>query len=119
MRPLCATRSARPVQRGLTKKVEVHVPLSDEALRARSSGILIAWILALSAIGLIVGAFHLASWQLGLFGGVLFFGAVIYGSHKAAVLSPKKIDNRNAWLKGACPQFLDGLPEWRGGRHYR
>ena len=41
---------------------------------------------------------------------IVFFGGAVYGALRSSILSAKKIDDQFAWLKGASPEFLSGLP---------
>lgn len=54
-----------------------------------------------------------------LMGVVSAFVGLIYSAIGGRVLSVAYIDDvkEHAWLKGACPEFLDSLPMWNGPRH--
>lgn len=45
---------------------------------------------------------------------LLLIVAGLIGIYGARVIHPERIDARFARIRGACPGFLDGLPEWVG-----
>jgi len=101
----------------LRKSVTLHVPLCEEAQRQRRHGILRGWILAMSAVNMIGVAIAVQCVWLGLVGGGVLVGGMVYGALKSQVLVAKRIDDRHAWLKGACEEYLAELPDWYAVRN--
>lgn len=94
----------------------VNLGLCNIHRARRRKAIWIAWLIVATALGCLVLAVALdinraeVNFFLFLSGLVLFFVGVIYGSARAKVLKPHKINKYFAWLKGASPDFLAELP---------
>lgn len=100
----------------LGKTATVHVGLCETHVAKRKRDILITWVLVLLSFG----SFYLAAAteeMTLLFAGVmLLLGGVIYGTVKARVVAPRKIDDHYVWLTGINSNYLQQFPEWRVSR---
>ena len=100
------------------KKAEITIGLTKEWARKRRTAIVIAWLLAFAGMGIIIAGLSLLKGDPALFtflGGLtLIIGASIYGTMAAQMISPIKITDEHAWIKGVCPEFLAELPEYDG-----
>ena len=93
------------------KKLTVHVGVCDEHLRKRRLGILVGFLAGLAGILLIVMGAIVNSGAVAIVGLVVFVAAVLYGIVTSRIVWPKKIDKHCAWVKGACPEYLEIFPE--------
>jgi hypothetical protein len=75
----------------------------------RRNAILIGWGGLLLGIALIVVAVMQQSEIPAIVGVVVLVAATIYGVTVSQIISPKRIDNRYAWIRGAGPEFLDSI----------
>ncbi len=115
-------------------KATVEVALCEIHGRKRRKRIFIAWMIVLAGIISVIGEFvaevvmviaAIAAFDAGsgegdaagtiaitcvILGTALPLTALIWAAFAVRVLSPKKIDDHYAWLKGACPEYLDSLP---------
>lgn len=112
----------------MRKTATVYVGLSEEWRAKRRRAIMIGWVLVLLGVGMLIGglaygeqrgargrrqtsavatAFAVSGLPMGIFG-------MFYGVMASRMVSPKRITDTHVWLKGACPEFLDRLPEWQG-----
>jgi hypothetical protein len=101
----------------LQKTAKIEIGLSEEWRGRRNRAMMIAWLIALAAIGMFVGGvafFEQTAGVLLIAGVFTILGALIYGTTAARMVSPKCIDDHFAWIKGVCPAYLDTLPEWTG-----
>ena len=99
------------------KKAVARIPLCDQHRQKRWMIIAASWLMALVGIGTFaagVGAQTGGGAAL-LAGLVLFITGIVLGIWKGRLVVAKKIDSGKVWISGFCRQYLDGLPEWRGG----
>ena len=98
----------------LRKKVIVAIPMSQAGRTILRKHAFVAIGLAVGGIALTVVGFI----NLDRFGWLPFVGillllvGLIYGLIKANALRVSKIANGEAWLTGACTEFLSTLPEY-------
>ena len=91
------------------KSVAIEIPLSEEAVRARSKWIWMGWGMGLGGIGLVFGALVGEYFGLILVGLVVFLFGVSVGRIGSRLLWPSKIDDHYVYLKGAKEPFLSHL----------
>jgi uncharacterized membrane protein YtjA (UPF0391 family) len=99
----------------MRKKVLVDIPISAAGRGMVRKHAAIAWVLGLG--GIAVGAVGLAhidrnGWMLVVGGLVMFLVGLVYGGYRGVALRVTKINNGEAWLAGACPEFLALLPPY-------
>jgi len=98
----------------LRKKIVLHIPISPAGkTRMRKHGF-IATGICLGGVALgVLGAMDIDHYFwlliLGIF--ALLVG-LFYASFKASALRVTKLKNGEAWLAGACPEFLAALPPY-------
>lgn len=101
----------------LRKTAKIHIGLSDEWFARRRRAMVIGWTTVLVSLGMIIGGITMVD-SNGLFGlailagAVLFVAGAIYGLLGARMVAPTRISDTHIWLKGVCPEFLVGLPDW-------
>lgn len=103
----------------LQKRAKVEMGLCPVHRAKRRNAILIVWLLVMAGFGMIVGAIMWGTearygdyrplW-LGLAGGLVLIFDLVYGTLFARTLTPKRIDDRFAWLKGCGEDFLANFP---------
>lgn len=98
----------------LSKTATISVGLCEAHSSARKRDIVITCAVVLLSFVCFYLAVVNEVMSLFFVGLVMLFGSAIYGSIKARVVSPQKIDNHLIWLKGVNANYLDELPEWRG-----
>lgn len=102
----------------IQKRATIKVGLTVEEAKKRSRTILIAWLSVLFGLGTIIGGFAVLSGDQPvvtlIVGLLLFLGGIIYGMLGSRMIVPEKITDEYVWFKGACPEYLDELPEWLG-----
>ena len=70
-----------------------------------------------ASIGMVIGGIAMLE-RDPAFGWLIEAGVVflmvgaLYGLIAARMVAPSRIDDTHVWLKGICPDFLEGLPEW-------
>jgi hypothetical protein len=96
------------------KRAIVDVPLCVEHRRLRWRDLLITWVIILSCLGAFAYAIVASSGWFALVGLLLLFAAAIYGSIRTTIVTPKRIDDHFAWLKGVGPEYLAPFPEFTG-----
>ena len=101
----------------LHKKATIRIGLSDEWFAKRRNAILIGWASVAASIGVMVCGIlmiehHSAYGWLIVAGIFIFLVGVIYSMFAARMVAPNRISDTHVWLKGVCPEFLEGLPEW-------
>lgn len=102
----------------ISKKITLQVPVSEYWRGVRFQRILIGWITAIvgicGSIALGVLLSHTANEAVGpllaVLGAIVFLIVGLIIGTSGRVLTPTKIDGDYAWLKGACPEFLDRFP---------
>jgi hypothetical protein len=98
----------------LSKYATISVGLCEAHAAARKRDIVITCAVVLLSFVCFYLAAVSEEWSLVLVGLVMLFGGVIYGSARARVVTPRKIDNHFVWLNGVNANYLDELPEWSG-----
>jgi hypothetical protein len=100
------------------KTAKIRVPLCRRHRAARRRDIAIGWLGSLGGIAMFIGGFTVGdslpeAGRAGLvIGGiVLLLAPMIYGSLRARVVVPTRIDESMVWLKGVGPEFLAALPD--------
>jgi hypothetical protein len=96
------------------KKATVYVPLCETHLGKRNRALVVGWLGTLAGLaGLICGLMDERFIVLAAIGPVVMLVSLIFGVMRSQTLTPKRIDDRLVWLKGACSEFLAQLG--RGG----
>jgi len=98
----------------LRKTATVEIGLCEEHKAKHRRNIIATWALVgLGVLGFIT-AMVVEDGNFVLLGILLLFAGIIYGSVTLRILTPSKIDDKFAWLKGANKAYLDELPSWPG-----
>ena len=101
------------------KNMRVEFGLCAAHRQARNRALIVGWVVALAGIGAVVfGVTRMGGMQgdaqmgaIAMIAGlVVFLAGTIYGITKRQTLTPNRIDDRFAWLKGAGYEFLVTLP---------
>jgi hypothetical protein len=100
----------------LSKTATINVGLCETHSAARKRDIVITWIVVLLSFACFYFAVSMEAMSFFFVGLILFLGAVIYGSIKARVVAPKKIDDQYVWLTGVDADYLQEFPEWHPAR---
>lgn len=106
------------------KTATIQIGLSEEWYAKRRRATIIGWLLVLTGIGMLVAGIAMVGKKgdvggpLILFGILVALGGAIGGLMGSRMVYPRKITNTHVWLKGVCPEFLEGLPQWERGRAY-
>lgn len=100
----------------LSKTATINVGLCETHAASRKRDILITWIAVVLSFACFYFAISMEALGFFFVGLILFFGAVIYGSIKARVVAPKKIDDEYVWLTGVDDDYLQQFPEWHPAR---
>jgi uncharacterized membrane protein YeaQ/YmgE (transglycosylase-associated protein family) len=100
------------------KQAKILVPLCPRHRSGRYRDILIGWVGSLAGIALIIASIASQDswpqemrWAGGLGGSVLLLASLIYGSVRARIVVPKRIDESTVLLKGVCRAFLARFPD--------
>lgn len=99
------------------KTATIHVGLCDRHRNRRGTWIVVASVLLAAAFVVPLCLIPLggdAVFAAGLLILPLLLAAGLCGIFGARVVYAKKIDGGRAWVGGACPDYLSGLPEWNG-----
>jgi len=99
-----------------SKRARIDIGLCREHFAARKRDVLIGWLSFALSIALFVAAAYFESGWIALAGAGVFFGGIIYAVVRTPIVSPKRIDDHYAWLKGASPAYIAELPEFPGSR---
>jgi hypothetical protein len=95
----------------LTRRLTVEVGVCQAHMKRRRLAIAVGWLGSLLGfVVLFVGAAN-DSGPIILIGIVLLLGSIVYGILASRIVWPTKIENKVAWVKGACPEYLAALPE--------
>lgn len=98
----------------LRKTATVEIGLCEEHKSKHRRNIAVTWVLlGLGVLGFIT-ALVVEESNFLLLGILLLLAGVIYGVAALRILTPAKIDERFAWLKGANKDYLDELPQFPG-----
>lgn len=100
----------------LRKTATINIGLSEEWFARRRRAIAMGWLLALGSIGAFSFGVARADqdwsvWLIGLSPLVFLVGA-LYGLIGARMVVAQRISDDYVWIKGVCPDYLDGLPNW-------
>ncbi len=93
------------------KKAVLHVGLCEYHRKQRKMAIAVCLIGMLAGLIMIVGGVIDSSVSVGLIGGVIFLGALIWGVVKGRTITASKIDKEYVWVSGVGREFLAELPE--------
>ena len=94
------------------KTARINIPLCPRHRAKRRNIILIGLgVFLLGIVGFFTAAALDNGWYV-LVGFVLFIGGIITMVVGSQTVTPALINERAAWLKGVCPDFLAELPEW-------
>jgi hypothetical protein len=98
----------------LRKTATVELGLCEEHKAKHRRNIIATWLLVgLGVLGFVT-ALVVEDSNFILLGILLILAGIIYGSVTLRILTPAKIDDRFAWLKGVNKDYLDELPQWPG-----
>jgi hypothetical protein len=101
----------------LTRRVTVRVGVCQRHRRRRLLAILFGWLGCLTAIGLfVVGTLarsNAGAWAF-IAGMLLLLFSLIGGLLGSRIVTPKRIRDRLAWVKGVDPVYLGEFPEFPG-----
>lgn len=97
----------------LSKTATIHVGLCETHAASRKRDMFITWMLVLLSFASFVLAVAIEDLSFLFVGLMLFLGAVIYGTVKTRVVTPKRIDDHYVWLNGVNANYLHQFPEWR------
>jgi hypothetical protein len=101
------------------KKAVVQIGLTQQWRSRRRRGIAVGWLIALGGVGLMFSAAAVSDRDLAPFvviGGILCTLVIgpIYGLLRSQMISPKRINDDYAWIKGVHPSYLAELREFPG-----
>lgn len=100
------------------KKVQLDIPISPEGKRIIRKHAFISIGTALGGVLVVILGAAFTSTSSPAFGGLILLGVLlclgglIYAGRKAAALRVAKVKNGEAWLAGACPEFIASLPAY-------
>ena len=98
----------------LRKTATVDIGLCEEHKLKHRRNIVVTWVLVgLGVLGFVT-ALAVEDSNFILLGILLLLAGIIYGAVTLRILTPAKIDDRFAWLKGVNRDYLDELPQWPG-----
>ena len=98
------------------KRATIEIGLCEKHQSRRKACVLTAWLAVLAAVGMFIAGIAVEVTGLLVAALLLFLGGLVFGMATAPVVRPSRIDNEYVWLKGACREYLDALPEWSGAR---
>jgi hypothetical protein len=96
----------------ISKRAKIDVGLCPAHQAKRRNAILTGWAIFAVSVGCFIYGGVFSNGWVAAVGILCLIAAPIYGIMRGQVLSPKKIDDSHAYLKGACAQYLDSLPRW-------
>jgi hypothetical protein len=97
----------------LRKLVQLDIPISTAGRGIVRKHAAIAWATVLGGIAaIVIGCVNTNLVILVFLGILMLLGGLIYGSVKASALRVTKLKDGEAWLAGACPDFLAALPPY-------
>src|SRR5688572_25925834 len=98
----------------LRKTATVEIGLCEEHKSKHHRNMVVTVVLiGLGILGLVT-ALAVEDSNFILLGILLLLAGIIYGVAALRILTPAKIDERFAWLKGANKEYLDELPQFPG-----
>jgi hypothetical protein len=104
------------------KRVKVYIPVCEAHRRRRVNAIITAWTLVVSSIAvpILIGV-NSQAWfaesgsgvvgVTSIVGVVVFIAAAMYGALVGRVVAVKRIEEKYAWIRGVCPEFLARLKD--------
>jgi uncharacterized protein DUF4339 len=98
----------------IRKRADVEIGLCDRHAANRKRDVILSWSLVLLGLGLIIAAVSIANGWVGLAGGLVLVGALVYAAVKTPVVSATKIDAEYVWLRGVSRDYLQAFPDWSG-----
>ena len=99
----------------LRKTATLELGLCEEHRAKHRRNVWVTWSLLLLAVGAFVMAVILEDNNFVLPGILLLLAGIIYGVVAVRIVTPAKIDDKFAWVKGVNKDYLDELPQWPGG----
>jgi hypothetical protein len=101
------------VANAVSKRAKIEVGLCADHRRMRFRDLLIAWgLFAAASCSFVTASLALPTASITV-GALCLIASMVYGFTKGRVVSPKRIDDDHAWLRGVCTQYLDTLPPWK------
>jgi hypothetical protein len=98
----------------LRKTATLELGLCEEHRAKHRRNVLITWVLILLGVGGFVLAFSIEDNNFVLIGFLLLLAGVIYAVVAVRIVTPAKIDDKFAWVKGVNKDYLNELPQWPG-----
>jgi hypothetical protein len=99
----------------LRKTAIVELGLCEEHRSKHRRNVLIGWSLLLLGLVGFVMAVMLEDTNFLLAGFLMIIAGIICFAVAVRIVSPARIDDKFAWLKGFNKDYLDELPQWPGG----
>lgn len=96
------------------KAVTVELGLCEEHMAKHRRNVFITWLLILLGVCGFVMAVIVGDNNFLLAGILLILAGIIYAVVAVRIVTPAKIDDKFAWLKGVNKDYLDELPQWPG-----
>lgn len=96
------------------KTATVELGLCEEHMAKHRRNVLVTSLLILLGVGGFVLAVIVGNNYFLLAGILLILAGIIYAGGALRIVTPARIDNKFAWLKGVNKDYLDGLPQWPG-----
>jgi hypothetical protein len=98
----------------LRKSATVELGLCEEHRAKHRRNVYITWALILLGFGGFILAAMLDDGNFVFIGFLLLIAGVIFAIVAVKIVSPARIDDKFAWLKGVNKDYLDMLPQWPG-----
>ena len=98
----------------LRKSITVGLGLCEEHKAKHRRNVFITWALILLSVGGFVLAVIAEDNTLVLLGILLLLAGIIYAVAVVRIVTPAKIDDKFAWLRGVNKDYLNELPQWPG-----
>ena len=97
------------------KKAILHIGLCEAHRHQRKVALAVGWTGFLAGVAMIVASVAADSGWLALAGAVILLTGAIWGAVKGRTIAATKIDKeKNVWVSGVNPGWLNELPEWPG-----
>ena len=96
------------------KTATVELGLCEEHMAKRRRNVFITWLLILLGVAGFIMAIIVADNTFLLAGIILILAGIIYALVALRIVTPARIDDKFAWLKGVNKDYLDELPQWPG-----
>lgn len=98
----------------LRKSITVELGLCDEHKAKHRRSLFITWALILLGFGGFILAIVAEDGNLALPAALLLLVGIVYAVVAVRIVTPAKIDDKFAWLKGVNKDYLNELPQWPG-----